>query len=252
MVALETLLRAAEGAREEAELVHRDFEVEGVDSWIRAAIRNRVDPSLAARVVPAAYVAVVVAALEAFYRLWACAFPGEFRRVRREWIVLQARWAGGRVEGADGHGVLRRLLRSRLLDPRPVVRGRVPGGFDAALEEPRVEVRASPEQQAVGGDAPEAREAPAGRSVEEDAAGVEVPGSGTEDSAAPGPEWSELDEAAFGEVGAELVLAEGSHTFESAVRKGPEAVDAFVETWVSSGDFWREWPGTPRERGRER
>lgn len=244
MVALETLLRAAEGGRDEVGLVHRDFEAVGVDAWIRAAICDRVDPSLAARVVPASYAAVVVAALEAFYRLWACAFPGEFRRVRREWIVSQARWAGGRVEGSDGRGVLRRLLRSRLLDPRPVVRGRVPGGFEGSLEEPRVEIQVP--------DVRKTREAPGGVPVEEDAAGPEVPGPGTEESAPPGPEWSEIDDAAFGDLGADLVLGEGSHAFESAMRKGPEAVDAFVATWVSSEDFWRAWPGAPRERGRER
>ena len=239
MVALETLLRAAEGGREEADLVHRDFEAGGVDSWIRAAIRDRVDPSLAARVVPAAHAALVVAALDAFYRLWACAFPGEFRRVRREWIVLQARWAGGRVEGSDDRGVLRRLLRSRLLDPRPVVRGPVPGGFEAALEEPRVEVQVS-------------QEPAVGLSVEEGVPGAEEPGPGAKGSVTSGPEWPEMDDAAFGEVGADLVLAEGSHTFESVMREGPEAVDAFAGTWVSSEEFWREWPGAPRDRGRER
>ena len=246
MVALETLLRAAEGGRDEAALVHRDFEAVGVDSWIRAAISDRVDPSLAARVVPAAHAAVVVAALDAFYRLWGLAFPGEFRRVRREWIVLQARWAGGRVEGADGRGVLRRLLRSRLLDPRPVVRGRVRGGFEAGLEEPWVEVEV-PQEQATG-----AGKAPAGPLVEEDVAGAEVPGPGTNGPVLPGPGWPEVDDAAFGEVGADLVLGEGSHAFESVMREGPEAVDAFAEAWVSSEDFWREWPGAFRERGRER
>ena len=236
MVALETLLRAAEGGREETGLVLRDFEAVGVDSWIRAAIRDRVDPSLAARVVPAAYAGVVVAALNAFYQLWACAFPGEFRRVRREWIVLQARWAGGRAAGSDGRGVLRRLLRSGLLDPRPVVRGPVPGGFEAALEEPRVEV------QRAGARPP----------LEERVPEAEVPGRGAEGSEAPGVGWSEMEDAAFGEVGADLVLGEGSHAFESVMRKGPEAVDAFAAAWASSEDFWREWPGGSRERGRER
>ena len=67
-----------------------------------------------------------------------------------------------------------------------------------------------------------------------------------------GTEWPEMDAAAFGEVGADLVLAEGSHTFESVMRESPEAVDAFVATWVSSEEFWREWPGAPCDRGRER
>lgn len=243
MVALETLLRAAEGGRKEVGLVHRDFEAAGVDVWIRAAIRDRVDPSLAARVVPAAYAALVVAALEAFYRLWACAFPGEFRRVRREWIVLQARWAGGRVEGSDGRGVVRRLLRSGLLDPRPVVRGRVPGGFEGGLEEPRVEVRQEVEQ---------VREVSADVPVEEDVAGREAARPRTEGSGPAGSDWSEAGDVALGDVGADLVLGEGSHAFESAMRQGPEAVDGFVATWVASDEFWREWPGAGRERERER
>lgn len=246
------MLRAAEGGREEVGMVHRDFEAAGVEVWIRAAIRDRVDPSLAARVVPAAYAALVVAALDAFYRLWACAFPGEFRRVRREWIVLQARWAGGRVEGSDGRGVLRRLLRSRLLDPRPVVRGRVPGGFEAALEEPRVEVEVRREETDGGVERVQDVER-----VQEVASGVAVgvdaePVGGADGSARAGVEWSQMDAGALGEVGADLVLGEGSHAFDAAMRQGPEAVDAFGAGWVSSDGFWREWPGLVRERGRER
>ena len=241
------MLRAAEGGREEAGMVHRDFEAVGVDVWIRAAIRDRVDPLLAARVVPAAYGVLVVAALDAFYRLWACASPGEFRRVRREWIVLQARWAGGRVEGSDGRGVLRRLLRSRLLDPRPVVRGRVPGGFEGGLEEPRVEVDVRREERADGG-VERSREVSAGVAVE----GDRGPEPEVEGPAVAAAGWSEMEDAALGEVGADLVLGDGSHAFEAAMREGPAAVDAFVARWVSSDEFWREWPGAGHERGRER
>ena len=98
MLALEVLVRAAEGDGASARSVAEEVNQVGWRDWAREAIRSRLDPLLAVAVLPAPARVEVARALVVFYGNWGGCFPREYRRVRREWRVLRDRWqAGGRA-----------------------------------------------------------------------------------------------------------------------------------------------------------
>ena len=98
MLALEVLVRAAEGDAASARTVAEEVRQVGWRDWAREAIRSRLDPLLAAAVLPSPARVEVARALVVFYGNWGGCFPREYRRVRREWRVLRDRWqAGGRA-----------------------------------------------------------------------------------------------------------------------------------------------------------
>ena len=98
MLALEVLVRAAEGDGASARSVAEEVRQVGWRDWAREAIRSRLDPLLAVAVLPSPARVEVARALVVFYGNWGGCFPREYRRVRREWRVLRDRWqAGGRA-----------------------------------------------------------------------------------------------------------------------------------------------------------
>ena len=98
MLALEVLVRAAEGHGASARSVAEEVRQVGWRDWAREAIRSRLDPLLAVAVLPSPARMEVARALVVFYGNWGGCFPREYRRVRREWRVLRDRWqAGGRA-----------------------------------------------------------------------------------------------------------------------------------------------------------
>ena len=95
MLALEVLVRAAEGDDASVRSVAEEVRQVGWRVWTREAIRARVDPLLAVAVLPGPARVEVARALVVFYGNWGGCFPREYRRVRREWRVLRERWQGG-------------------------------------------------------------------------------------------------------------------------------------------------------------
>ena len=95
MLALEVLVRAAEGDGASVRSVAEEVKQVGWRDWAREAIRTRVDPLLAVAALPAPARVEVARALVVFYGNWGGCFPREYRRVRREWRVLRDRWQGG-------------------------------------------------------------------------------------------------------------------------------------------------------------
>ena len=247
MVPLETLLKAAEGARAEREVVRADFEQRGLDGWLRLAIERRLDPALGARVVPEARSAEVLGALEGFYAFWGRWFPAEYRRVRREWVVLQARWRGaGEV---DPSSVVGRFFREGLAEAGSLLVPAPGGGFEAGLEElnvsgvdPKAEGRRAPgvtgEARAEGPErGPEARPrepAPVVRAG--DAVGGRLP-DGTE---------------VLGDAPGSLLPAAVGDRLDRAVRGGVGEVEEVRAAWLSGRGFWCAWPELGRGRERSR
>ena len=247
MVPLETLLKAAEGAEAETEAVRADFEQRGLDGWLRLAIERRLDPALGARVVPGARSAEVLGALEGFYALWGRWFPAEYRRVRREWVVLQARWRGaGQV---DPSSVVGRFFREGLADAGPLLVPAPGGGFEAGLEEMnvsgddlKVEGRratgAAGEVRAEGlereREAPPREAAPVVRAG--DAVGGRLP-DGTE---------------VLGDALGSLLPAAACDRLDRAVRGGVGEVEKVRAAWLSGRGFWCAWPEPGREQERSR
>ena len=251
---LETLIRAAEGGEREADLVRVDFQQAGVDGWLRAAIERRLDPALVARVVPAGAAAAVCGALEAFYALWGRWFPSEYRRVRREWVVLQARWrADSRVDPAPAVGpITSRFFREGLVDVASVVVPAAAGGFEAGLE---------PLEGAGddGGTTGRESAAPEGESGGE-RDGAEVRG-GPESSGhgsaplvgAGGPVPARLPDGT--EVLAEdggLASSAACDRLDQAVRSGVAAVEEVRAAWLSGSGAWFRWPAFGRWQERLR
>ena len=186
MLSLETLLQAAEGGEKEIGLVHADFEEKGMDSWLRGAIERRLDPALGARVVPARRSEEVLRALEGFYAFWGRWFPAEYRRVRREWVVLQARWRGmaGVRPARVLDSVTSRFFREGLVELAPLVAVSGGGGFEAGLEV----MAASDGATADGADAAsDGAGRAAGQPAAPDAGDSASPESGRRERAEPAP-----------------------------------------------------------------
>ena len=95
MLALEVLVRAAEGDGASVRSVAEEVKQVGWRDWAREAIRTRVDPLLAVAALPPPARVEVARALVVFYGNWGGCFPRKYRRVRREWRVLRDRWLGG-------------------------------------------------------------------------------------------------------------------------------------------------------------
>ena len=249
MVPLETLLKAAEGAEAEREVVRADFEKRGLGGWLRLAIERRLDPALGARVVPEARSAEVLGALEGFYAFWGRWFPAEYRRVRREWVVLQARWRGaGQV---DPSSLVGRFFREGLAEAGSPLVPAPGGGFEAGLEELNVsgvdpaaggqrapgaagEARADgPERER---EAPERKPAPAPVVRAGDAVGGRMP-DGTE---------------VLGDALGSLVAAAVGDRLDRAVRSGVDEVERVRAAWLSGRGFWCAWPEPGRGQERSR
>lgn len=251
---LETLMRAAEGGEREVELVQADFERAGLDGWLRAAIERRLDPALGARVVPAGAGAAVQGALEAFYALWGRWFPSEYRRLRREWVVLQARWRGdAQVDPARAvDPVTSRFFSEGLVDAGSVVAAPAAGGFEAGLE-PLEAAGGS------GGAAGQEREAAPRGEPGGEGGGAEVGGEreSSSRSAAPvagGPVPARLPDGTevLADDGGGLPLSAASDRLEEAARRGVAAVEAVRAAWVGGSGAWFRWPDSGRWQERSR
>ncbi len=247
-------MRAAEGGEREVELVRADFEQAGLDGWLRAAIERRLDPALGARVVPAAAAAAVRGTLDAFYALWGGWFPSEYRRLRREWVVLQARWRGdAAVDPARAvDTVTSRFFREGLVDAPAVVAAPAAGGFEAGLEpleaaagggdetgrEPSGAPRDETRREGDGADAPAERES-RGRGAAP-LAGSPVP--------ARLPDGTEV----LADPGGGLPLSAASDRLDQAVRGGVAAVEAARAAWLGGSGAWFRWPDSGRWQERSR
>lgn len=247
MVPLETLLKAAEGAGAEAEVVRADFEQRGLDGWLRLAIERRLDPALGARVVPEARSAEVLGALEGFYAFWGRWFPAEYRRVRREWVVLQARWRGaGEV---DPSSVVGRFFREGLAEAGSPLVPAPGGGFEAGLEEMNV---SGVDPAAEGQRAPGAAgEVVAEASERERAAPPREPAPVVRAGDAVGgrmPDGTEI----LGDALGSLMAAEVGGRLDRAVRGGVDEVEKVRAAWLSGRGFWCAWPEPGRSQERSR
>ena len=260
MLSLETLLQAAEGGEKEIGLVHADFEEKGLDSWLQGAIERRLDPALGARVVPARRSEEVLRALEGFYAFWGRWFPAEYRRVRREWVVLQARW-----RGANGvrparvlDSVTSRFFREGLVELAPVVAVAGGGGFEAGLEVLAASDGAASDGSAAGG--------AAGQPMALDAGAPESPDSGRRERDEPAPPPpapmvqagspapARLPDGAevLADPGGGLALALVSERLDRAVRAGAGEVEELRSAWLKEPGWWCRWPEFGRRQERSR
>ena len=260
MLSLETLLQAAEGGEKEMGLVHADFEEKGIDSWLQGAIERRLDPALGARVVPPRRSEEVLRALEGFYAFWGRWFPAEYRRVRREWVVLQARWRG--MAGVRPERVLdsvtSRFFREGLVELPPLVAVTGGGGFEAGLEALGASDGAASDGAAVEGAAEQ--------SVVPDAGNSGSPESGRGERAEPAPPPPAPVVHAGSPVPAGLpdgteVLAEPdgglpaalvSERLDRAVRAGVDEVEKLRSAWLKGPGWWCRWPELGRSQERVR
>ena len=236
LLPLETLMRAAEGGEREAEMVRADFERAGLDGWLRAAMERRLDPALGARVVPAGASAAVCGALEAFYAFWGRWFPLEYRRVRREWVVLQARWrADACVDPAPAvDPVTSRFFREGLVDVPSMAVSPAAGGFEAGLE---------PLDAAAGDDGAAGREpnAPEGEpGGEGDGVGGPIP--------ARLPDGTEV----LADYGGGLASSSVGDRLDQAVRGSVAAVEEVRAAWMHGSGPWCRWPAPGRWQERSR
>lgn len=254
MLSLETLLQAAEGGEKEMRLVHADFEEKGIDSWLRGAIERRLDPALGARVVPPRRSDEVLRALEGFYAFWGRWFPAEYRRVRREWVVLQARWRGmtGVRPARVLDSVTSRFFREGLVELAPLVAVSAGGGFEAGLE-----ALGGSDGCAAGGAVGQAVALDGGNSktseseppeVEEPASPPQAPvqsGSGV-----PGrlPDGTEVLADPDGALPPALV----SERLDRAVRSGVGEVEELRSAWLKGPGWWCRWPELAPGRERVR
>lgn len=250
---LETLMRAAEGGEREVELVRADFERAGLDGWLRTAIERRLDPALGARVVPDGAAAAVRGALEAFYALWGRWFPSEYRRLRREWVVLQARWRGeARVDPARAFDpVTSRFFSEGLVDAPAVVAAPAAGGFEAGLEP----LEAAAGSGGAVGREPEAapRGEPGGEGVAE-AGGEREPADGGPAPLAGGPAPARLPDGTevLADDGGGLALSAASDRLDQAARRGVAAVEEVRAAWLGGSGAWFRWPDSGRWQERSR
>ncbi len=255
MLPIETLMRAAEGGEREAELVRADFLQAGLEAWVQSAIERRLDPALGARVVPAGAAEAVSGALEAFYALWGRWRPSEYRRVRREWLVLRTRWRGDAPVDPPPpvDPVWGRSFSKELVDASSSVVPARAGELEAGLE-PR---EAPADAGGLAGPAP-------GAAMEKDSSrepdGAEVAG-GEESSprgdaplvGAGGPVPARLPdgtEVLAGDGG--LPLSAVADRLDQAVRRGVAAVEEVRAAWLGSSGAWHKWPAIGRWQERSR
>ena len=260
MLSLETLLQAAEGGEKEMGLVHADFEEKGIDSWLRGAIERRLDPALGARVVPPRRSEEVLRALEGFYAFWGRWFPAEYRRVRREWVVLQARWRGmaGVRPARVLDSVTSRFFREGLVELAPLVAVSGGGGFEAGLEALGASDGAASDGAAVEGAAEQ--------SVAPGAGDSGSPESGRGERAEPAPPPPAPVVHAGSPVsaalpdGAEVIADPGgglapalvSERLDRAVRAGVDEVEKLRSAWLKGPGWWCRWPEFGRSQERVR
>lgn len=257
MLSLETLLQAAEGGEKEMKLVQADFEEKGLDSWLRGAIERRLDPALGARVVPPRRSEEVLRALEGFYAFWGRWFPAEYRRVRREWVVLQARWRGmaGVRPARVLDSVTSRFFREGLVELAPLAAVSGGGGFEAGLE-------ALGASDGAGSDGPAAGRA-AVQPVAVNAGDSEPPESGRDEPVPPppapvvhagSPVPAALPDGAevLADPGGGLAPALVSERLDRAVRAGGDEVEKLRSAWLKGPGWWCRWPefGHSQERVR--
>ena len=250
MLSLETLLQAAEGGEKEIGLVHADFEEKGLDSWLQGAIERRLDPALGARVVPARRSEEVLRALEGFYAFWGRWFPVEYRRVRREWVVLQARWRGahGVRPARVLDSVTSRFFREGLVELAPLVAVVGGGGFEAGLEVMAASGGAAGQPMALDAGAPESPDS-----------GRREPGEAAPPPPAPmvqagSPVSARLPDSAevLADPGAGLALALVSERLDRAVRAGAGEVEELRSAWLKEPGWWCRWPEFGRRQERSR
>ena len=263
MLSLETLLQAAEGGEREMGLVHADFEEKGLDSWLQGAIERRLDPALGARVVPARRSEEVLRALEGFYAFWGRWFPAEYRRVRREWVVLQARWRGahGVRPARVLDSVTSRFFREGLVELAPVVAVAGGGGFEAGLE-----VLAASDGAVSDGAVSDGSAAGAGgQPVALDGGVPESPDSGRRERDDPAPPPAPVVHAGspasarlpdgtevLADPGGGLALALVSERLDRAVRAGTGEVEELRSAWLKGSGWWCRWPEFGRRQERSR
>ncbi len=260
MLSLETLLQAAEGGEKEIGIVHADFEEKGLDSWLRGAIERRLDPALGARVVPPRRSEEVLRALEGFYAFWGRWFPAEYRRVRREWVVLQARWRGmaGVRPARVLDSVTSRFFREGLVELAPLVAVSGGDGFEAGLEALGASDGAASDGAAAGG----AVEQP----VAPDAGNSGSPESGRGERAEPAPpppapvvhagspvpaglpDGTEV----LADPGGGLAPALVSERLDRAVCSGVDEVEKLRSAWLKGPGWWCRWPEPGRSQERVR
>ena len=249
MLPLELLMRAAEGGEREAELVRVDFQQVGLEAWVRSAIERRLDPALSARVVPASASAAVFGALEAFYALWGRWCPSEYRRVRREWVVLRARWRGDApMDPPPVDAATSRLLSEGILNVRcSVVPGKT-GGLEVGTEPLKAAGNGGPARAAAAME----EDASGQRAGAEADGGRSTPRGGTPLVAVAGPGGVRL--ADTGEVPADggLPLSNFAHRLDEAVHSGAAAVEEVRAAWLSSCETWHQWPTFERRQERSR
>ena len=126
MLALEVLVRAAEGDGASVRSVAEEVKQVGWRDWAREAIRTRVDPLLVVAALPSPARVEVARALVVFYGNWGGCFPREYRRVRREWRVLRDRWQDGGRARAYGE------LLAAVGAPAPALAGSAAGACTRA------------------------------------------------------------------------------------------------------------------------
>ena len=287
MLALEVLVRAAEGDGASVRSVAEEVKQVGWRDWAREAIRTRVDPLLAVAALPSPARVEVARALVVFYGNWGGCFPREYRRVRREWRVLRDRWQdGGRARaygemlaavGApapalagsaadactragsafvaaaaveDGEGG-RRLPSARVVESAPPAGGETGGaapGEGGTAGGPMLDEQLAPEDATRGADAAVGG-APAREETGEESLGDVVGGA----SDGVRPDGSQVVSAVGPEVAGDALWMERLR--EVAGRESSGAAE-LRELWLdaeSDGEGWfGEWLEPAVSRSRER
>lgn len=259
MLSLETLLQAAEGGEKEMGLVHADFEEKGIDSWLRGAIERRLDPALGARVVPPRRSEEVLRALEGFYAFWGRWFPAEYRRVRREWVVLQARWRGmtGVRPARVLDSVTSRFFREGLVELAPLVAVSGGGGFEAGLEALGASDGAGSEGAVAGGAAEQPVALSAGDSASPESGRAErdeppPPPAPVVHAGSPVPAGLPDGTEVLADPGGGLAPALVSERLDRAVRAGVDEVEKLRSAWLKGPGWWCRWPELGRSQERVR
>ena len=204
-------------------------------------------------------------ALEGFYAFWGRWFPAEYRRVRREWVVLQARWRGmaGVRPARVLDSVTSRFFREGLVELAPLVAVSGGGGFEAGLEVMAASDGATADGadaalDGAGGAAGEPASPGAGDSASPES------GRGKRDEPAPpapapvvqagSPEPAGLPDSAevLADPGGGLAPALVSERLDRAVRSGVDEVEKLRSAWLKGPGWWCRWPELGRSQERVR